>query len=215
MDNEVLFHVLSLVPVFLIAIGALVGFFRFGNIDRNQRLLLLLMVVAIIVELVSRYRWSQRLNTFPVFHVYAIVEYLILARIYSNSFKDILLGSLIRKSMIFMIVYTLLNAFFWQPLTTPNTNVTTVNSIVFVGLALFWFFRILNELRYQYIERSSFFWINIGVLTYFSGSLVIFSFADWLDDIEFSDSVSVWIIHLILNIIHYLCFNIALWMKPE
>ena len=70
-------------------------------------------------------------------------------------------------------------------------------------------------MRYTQIERSAMFWTNIGVLVYFASSLVMFIYLTWLVPVNYHDVSNLLLVNVFFNTIHYLCFNIALWMDPE
>lgn len=114
-----------------------------------------------------------------------------------------------------MVIYALINVGLWQPLTTPNTNVIVVSSIIMIILSVGFFFMSLKRMQYQRIEQSAMFWISIGVLIYFASIFVMFTFLNWLISLNYENASDLFTMNRLLNIIHYLCFNIALWMKPE
>jgi hypothetical protein len=135
--------------------------------------------------------------------------------IFAKAFNNYMIGKAFRSSIAVICLFGVLNAAFWQPLTTPNTNVTIITSIILVIISLVLFFKILNDMRYRRIERSALFWVNIGVLIYFSSSFVLFNFSDWLIPVSVEQSIDIWMLHIFFNVVHYLTFNIALWMEPE
>jgi len=181
-----------------------------------QRLLLLLMFLALLVECLAYVmsKWGGY-SSYPIYHIYTVVEYVFLMQIFSQTVTSRIFSRILRFSVPLFGLFALLNIVLWQPLNEPNTNATILTSIIMVIVAVSWFFLTLNEMRYSRIEKSSAFWICVGVLIYFSSSIVLFGFGNRLIEIELVDSISVWVIHILFNMIHYLCFNIALWMDPE
>lgn len=206
---------LAYVPIGIIFTGALVGLIRFDRLGSAQKFLLTLLVLAFLAEAVSFYLSRSSSNSYPVFHLYALLEYGLLALIYSRGFKSIGLSKVLMSSVFLMVVYAILNVIFFQPLTVPNTNVTIVSSVIMIVVSVLFFFRVLNEMRYAQIEKSAMFWISIGVLIYFASSLIMFFYLTGIAPAVLGDVEVVIMVNIFFNIIHYLCFNIALWMDPE
>ncbi|WP_422356697.1 hypothetical protein [Roseivirga pacifica] len=203
------------VPLAIMAIGMLVGILKFQRLGQAQRSVIILMGLALLVEVLSLTLSKKSFNTVFIFHVYAPIEYCLLAWVFVKTSFDRRGQKALYLSMALIFLLAIANLLFWQSYNELNTNVIIVSSITLVVISVLSFFRILNKMVYTKIEKSSFFWINIGVLTYFSSSIVLFVFGDWLTQLDLEYSINVWLIHIFFNIIQYLCFNIALWMDPE
>jgi hypothetical protein len=59
------------------------------------------------------------------------------------------------------------------------------------------------------------FWINISVLTYFSGAFVLFHVANDLIPEPLKIRGVIWGVHSLFNIVHYSLYAVALWIVPE
>ncbi len=215
MTSQKLLEYWNLLPMGLMGLAILLGIVRLKKLGLVQKWILLLVFVALLSEMISRIIWKNSGNTFPVFHIYALIEYSILAMVFAKGFLDDMCARTFRSSIVIVGLFGIANIIFWQPLTTANTNVTTVTSVLLIISSVALFFKILNDMRYKKIQKSALFWVNIGVLTYFSSSFILFNFADWLMPVSVEHSIDVWMLHIFFNVIHYLTFTIALWMKPE
>jgi hypothetical protein len=215
LNKEALFEQISLIPLGLMLLSILTGLYRIRNLGKAQKVILSLVIVSLITEIISRLFWSWDKNTFPIFHIYALIEYCLLIWIFMIAFDVARIRKVLWLSILIIWGFGIINVLFFQPLKEPNTNVTTSASIIYITMSVTYFFWVLSKMKYKRIEQSALFWFNIGVLAYFSGSLLLFSFADWLAHNSILDTINVWVVHIILNFIHYLCFNIALWMDPE
>lgn len=199
----------------LLIVGVVVGITKFSRLGKAQKLLTSLMLAALIAETCSFILRKSGNTNYPIFHIYVIVEFALFTRIYASQIKNIRWIRLLRWSVILMLIYALVNVFFWQSLSSPNTNVTTVYSLVMILLSAQWFFMILREMKYDSLFRSSFFWINNGVLLYYSSSFVLFVFMFRVSNLDYHQIEIILYLNMFFNLIHYLCFNIALWMNPE
>lgn len=203
------------VPLAIMAIGLLVGIFKSPSLGHAQRSVTVLMGLALLVEVLSLTLSKKSLNTVFIFHIYAPIEYGLLAWVFIKTSFDRKGQKALYLSIVLVCLLAVANLLFWQSYNELNTNVIITSSIALVVVSVLSFFRILNKMVYTKIEKSSFFWINIGVLIYFSSSIVLFVFGDWLTQLDLEFSINVWLIHIFFNTIQYLCFNIALWMDPE
>lgn len=206
---------LYMIPMVLIGLGFLSGLFRWKTIGYVQKVVTCLLGLTLVVELISRSLWKLEINTYPLFHIYAPIQYSILTWAYIKIFDFTMFNLILKLSIPLFLVYSLMNTIFWQPLTIPNSNVTTALSIIMVSLSVCFYFRLLSQMKYKQLERSAVFWLNNGIVVYFAGSLLMFVYGEWLVDKENMISINIWLTHVFFLAIHYLCFNIALWMKPE
>lgn len=214
MDKATLYNIILAIPIGLIFLGLITGAAKFNKLGLSQKLLVFSLCFTFITEVISRILIELVITNYIVFHIYAVIEFAFMATILSLHLSHSE-RKLIRVGIVLMVVFAVINLCFFQGVRELNTNVITASSIGLVLLSVLVFFRILSKMVYTKIEKSSFFWINIGVLTYFSSSIVLFVFGDWLTQLDLEYSINVWLIHIFFNIIQYLCFNIALWMDPE
>lgn len=209
------YQVLAFVPLVIMLFGVIVGFIKFTTLGPIQRLVVFLMSLALIADLTSYLLMKAEISTYPVFHFYAPFEYSLLILVFVQFFKRSKIKRLLYLSIPAVWGWALSNMMFWQDITTANTNVTSVLSLTLVLMSVLAFFKILSETIYSRIERSSFFWVITAIIIFFSSSFLLFAYSNWLKPISVENAMNVWLLHVFFNIIHYLCFNIALWMDPE
>lgn len=215
MNNKDIFTILALIPQGLILSGIVIGLFRSKKLGMVQRLLVLMLIITGLVEVVSEVLWRNGVNNYALFHIYAILEFSVLMLIYRSTFKEQLIRKSLKAAIFVFVVFGAVNALFFQSLQEPNTHVITTSSILLVGLSVWFLFRVLNDMRYDRLEKSAMFWINIGVFTYFSSSFVLFNFGEELVPYSIESTINVWTLHIFFNVLHYIAYCIALWMKPE
>jgi hypothetical protein len=111
-----------------------------------------------------------------------------------------------------MLVLLLGHAYFLfarETLTTGDRNVP--QNVVYTIFSLLFFYKLMRELPTVHIQRLPIFWINAGVLIYYSGTLLLWIFTDYLIRVFNQDYVYFMIFHNFLTIIKYLFFAIGLW----
>ena len=215
MSNSALFTLTSWIATISIFFGVVIGLIRFQKLGYAQRCLVFLMAGALLIEVAAKSLMFYKKPTYPVFHIYAVIEYLLLALVFIKAFKLKVVNQFGRASILLFIVFAVLNAVYVQPITTPNTNVVTVSGSIFIAASIVFLYRTLNHMTYTHIEQSALFWIITGVLIYFSSTVIMFVFLAKLTPVSMELMGTVLVLNASFNIIHYLCFNIALWMDPE
>ncbi len=215
MTHQSLFITISHIAEASIVLGVLIGFLRLKKLGPCQKELLIVLVVALLAEVFTRLLVVYEMTTYPVFHFYAVIEYGLLALIFARAFEGTKLARMLKWSILVMMGYALLNVYLWQPLSEPNTNVVLVSGVVLITMSTVFLFRTLNRMVYRHIEKSALFWISISVLMYFASTILMFAFLTRLIPVDMEITGSVLVLNAVFNIVHYICFGIALWMKPE
>ena len=87
----------------------------------------------------------------------------------------------------------------------------SVEAILLSVYALVSFLFIMRKLLFENILSEPFFWINSGVLFYFSGSLLVFAFSNYFLTFEPSNQYVLWSIPQFLNIFYNILICIGFW----
>lgn len=120
-----------------------------------------------------------------------------------------------RSVMALFVMFALINTLFFQSLEEFNSHVTFVESLSLIVFAILYFYKMLRALEHRRLERVPMFWINMSVLTYFSGALILFHVANELIPLPLEERGAIWGTHAVFNIVHYFLYGVALWVKPE
>ncbi len=189
-------------PVIAIAL-----FWKVPPKTEEMKVLRMLVIISFLFDLTGMALSFQRLNTYAVGNVFYLVQTLLLILLYKPKVRPL-------EKFFFPIaaVFTILffiNFFFIQGYKVLDTTTITVSAIIFVGLALFYFLDLLKNLPEVYVHRIPMVWINIGVLVYFAGNLLVFLFNDYFI------MTTTWIVHNMLNITKNLFFTIAIWQSQR
>ncbi|MBQ4801604.1 hypothetical protein J8L88_01985 [Aquimarina sp. MMG015] len=213
--NEGFFKFLGNVSSFIVIIPLLLATYRFKKLNKVQIRLLYLLVLVLIVESISNMLWRQKINNLPVYHFYAVIEFLLIINIYR-----IVLSKIFPKQFFIILgitftVFAITNTLFFQNLNTFNSNVTTLLGIIVIFLSLSYFYALLKEVKYNALETNPMFWINAGFLIYFSSNLILFFINNNMFQGSTEASYLVWGLHAIVNIVLTIFYTIALWVNPK
>jgi hypothetical protein len=197
-----------------LALALLVGLFRFKRLAYEQRLLYYLVVTASAAELLSEILWRLKVNNLFLNHFYAVAEFSILGMLYARHLDGLIKPIYIRGVVLAFGLLALINVIFFQGLETFNSNVTFAESLLLILLAMLYFYKLLRYLEHRVLQHVPMFWINMSVLTYFSGALILFHVANELIPLPKDEIEAIWGTHALFNIVHYALYVVALWVKP-
>lgn len=149
----------------------------------------------------------------PVANIFILTEFLLISAIYKNEiFKKndkLFYGFVVFLSSVFVI------GVFTQDETIFKLNTTGAGLFYFsyIIYAIAGFFTILKKQQVLFIERSSFFWVNVALLLYASGSVLTLLFHNYLDERFF---LFLWhICFRVLNISKNVILAVALSRKTS
>ncbi len=212
--NEQFYENLSLVSTFLIVVPFAVACVRWRRLVKTQKRLACLVAVVAIVELVANLLWRQYINNHPVYHVYSILEFLIILSIYSSYFDRTRINKVFFILGTSFTLFALANMLLWQSPLEFNSNVTLTSSALIIMLSLSSFYRMLIGPVYTTLHLIPIFWISAGLLLYFSSNIVLFYLGSRVE-LTYEDSLPIWGLHSIFNCLLILFFTVALWIQPK
>jgi hypothetical protein len=104
------------------------------------------------------------------------------------------------------------NAIFIEGLNTYPSISNTVLSLLLIVLSLSYFYQLLTRQEFIHIDKQGLFWINAGVLFYFSINIFLFML---FNKISKSAQADFNMIQSITNIIANLLYSVGLLCKPQ
>ncbi len=193
-----------------VLIPFLIGIKNYRLYGKDLRVLTIFMGVSVLTEILAYSFFYQGKNNYPFLHVFTIIEFAALTYIYSLHLRTILSYKVILVLVLSFILYSVLNSIFIQSIYQFNTYARGVEFILLILFALLYFYTIyINEV--SSITKVPMFWINLGVLVYYTSSFFVVLVMNQL----FPQMKFLWGVHNILLVTHYTLFSIALWIKPK
>lgn len=199
----------------LLGISLLIGCLRFRRLSNDQFTLWLLVVFAAVTELISRVLWSFKVSNLFLYHIYCVAEFSLLIILYRRNLKGLIHPHFFTSLIAAFILFAVVNTLFFQNLRQFNSNVMFVECLVLIILSILYFFKELRDLEHRNLEKVPMFWINASVITYFSGTLVLFYAVNDLIPVPLKDQGIVWGVHALFNIFHYGLYSVALGIKGK
>jgi len=207
------------VLVSLLPVG--VGVRYLGRANATQRWLTALVVFAAATEVTSMLvsQWLRQ-PTIVILHVFSVVEFLLLLRIYQ--LNGVISRDWTWPALLLIPALGLASALQWDAVAEYRHNATlrSTECVVLTGLALRYFFTssqaVTKLVKYQpaQLGSSPMFWVNTAVLLYFPAALFIFLFSQWYATPGDPYGLMAYAVQAILSIVKSILFTIALWKRP-
>lgn len=213
-DYKILFY-FTFSSIFSSLIPFITGVIRFKHRSNDLKLLCILSILAFLLDSISQLNPSVANLSINLF---SLLEFLSLIYIYRNSFQF----STNSKISILLVIFIYLCLFSAEILLSTkielNSYSLTFTSLLFIVIAVRFFYLLIRDLPTDKIQRLPMFWINTGVLIYFAGGLFLFAMRNYLIEAFHDNQTMYWSFHNFLNIVKNLLFAVALWQdlrKPK
>jgi hypothetical protein len=175
--------------------------FALKKLNRYQTVIVILITVSFLTDLITWYLIRGR-NYFFL-HIYGILEALILLYFYSlvlGKSRAVVYG----VALLYGLFYAV-NSVWWE-YGVFNTYARSIECLIMIGLAFSLFYQFYKEENDIFIDQSPLFWMNIAILTYFSGAFFSFILSK-----EILSGPLPWMLHNVCNALKNILFSIALW----
>jgi hypothetical protein len=164
----------------IVSILSYLAALRTGEAYVKMILLYLLLVLSTTLAAIYFTVVARVSNNLFLFHVYTPLEYIILSLLYYNILSDKRSKKAILISIPVLTCLSILFSLFVQKIDSNNSYITIIESTLIIFWALLFFREILLLQHITALEHSPLFWINVGILFYFIGSLIIEGMLDYM-----------------------------------
>jgi hypothetical protein len=197
----------GLLPVIAAAIN-------FRHLNTTLKLAAAFFIISALFDIMEwlvliRYLTNAYRTSAPFLHLFILLSLIFYGAIYYRSFNSRALKTttLIMETaaLAIIIFYTIKNSI-WNYPSFSNT----VLSIFLIPISLLYFYQLLNPKEFVHIEKQPMFWINSGVLIYFSINVFLFMLFELIDN-----KSNYYMIHSVTNTVTNLLFAIGLFCKPQ
>jgi len=154
--------------------AVIVGLYNLRQKDKPVKIMVLLLCITLASELTAYWAAVKFQNNMFVYHIFAPVQLLILAKYFDE------IEPYLKKQKVGIIVGivgilgTIINTYFYQSINTLNSNFLLFEGLIIMGLSLYTFRRILNTETIN-IYRYPYFWFNIILVFFWSVTYTIWA----------------------------------------
>ncbi len=209
-------RIIAKVSAYIILIPTILAIMRLRDGDREQRLLSLLIFSSLFVELTALIIGlsGEGENNLFLLHIFTVIEFTLLTLIFQPHVKVLIPKKAIHFLIAAFFLFAVINSLFFESIQQFNAFGRALEGLLIIFLDLLCLVLILKTLKIKQPECSPLIWISIGTLIYFSGSLFVFIFSNYVLSSQ-SVSVTIWGIHAFMSIVLNLFYTVALWVKPK
>lgn len=194
-----------LVPLFI-------GISMSRRMDDYVKILIMGLLISAFTDCINLFFRRNHLPTAILFHIYTVLEFFVLALLYKHLFHKERIKKNINIIILLFFVFKILDITFFTSIWESDTLAMTLESVLMIIFGILYFDQVLKEMVIPNLEKYPVFWINSGILIYFSGSLFLFLFSDFIFSTQTS-YWSFWSIHSTLTITKNALFSIGLWLQ--
>jgi hypothetical protein len=151
-------------------------------------------------------------NSIFLMHLYDLMAVVFFTLIYYKAFNKVIFKKITLALGAISLLVVICNALFIEGLLVYPSISNTVLSLLMIPLSLGYFYELLTRQEFVHIEKQGMFWINAGVLFYFS--ILIFLFMLY-NKISHADRNDYYMLQSVTNIIANLLYSVGLLCKPQ
>jgi hypothetical protein len=119
------------------------------------------------------FKYAGVTNNLYLFHISTPLEYVLIALMYKNAISGSWLKKLVYWSIpVFVSLCVIFSSFIEKP-DTNNSYMVIVESVLLILISLFFLRETLLLQQVGNLKRYPMFWISVGVLAYYLGTLLI------------------------------------------
>jgi hypothetical protein len=188
---------------------------QFRGHTPEMRVFFYYLLIAFATHLLSYLLWKLKVNNYPVMHVYTVAEYLVLLWFFQLLLNIFLHRQVFITLMIIFPAFSVINSIFIEPVHSFNSYSRSIEALIFIFLSVCWFVKTVSEEDSRPPGNTAYYYIVSGLLVYFSGSLVLFSFGAYIETFTLRFRVNIWLLHTLLLTILYLLLTAGLWKQKK
>jgi uncharacterized membrane protein YuzA (DUF378 family) len=167
-----------------------------------------------IFELVTVFV-RQCLHTSPLWvaNLFVITEFIYISLYYKKRIihHPIIYNTFAIATTIFFIVYTI-----YRGVMDFNTFGSSFLFLIYIIYGIAGLYTLLVKQQDMFLEKSAFFWANVGFIVYASGSFLLLLFRYYLQEQDLKLFNTLWVIVMpLLNILKNIFFSVSFTKKRE
>jgi hypothetical protein len=186
--------------------------YNYRHLDKVLKIAAVFLLVSAVFDLVLRLTMGMGIgNNHPVIYIFIVISILFFAAIYYYAFFSPILKKAILILSAVALLITLFNVIFIESIWDYPSLSITVLGVLLIFFSLAYFYQLLNRQEFVHIEKQGLFWINTGVLFYFSINLFLFMLFRQI----LLKHPEYYMIHDVTNIITNVLYSVGLLCKPQ
>jgi hypothetical protein len=187
--------------------------YSYKHLDKVLKIAAVYFLVSVLSDLVLQLMKTIGVKSnWPALHIYIALSMLLLGAMYFYAFFNPVLKRIALVLSGLALAFILANMLFIEGLFDYPSLANTVLSITVLCLSLLYFYQLLSRQEFVHIEKQSLFWINAGMLFYFSINIFLFML---FKRMLLEHREGYYMINNITNTIANVLFTVGLLCKPQ
>lgn len=181
----------------------------------SGRIILIYLILILVTSIASIYVLvvAKLNNNLFIFHLFTPIQYLLLSLLYSHEIASNRIKRIINYSIPLFIVLSILFSLFVQKLTDNNSVITIIESIGLITWPLLFLKQTLELQKVNSLLGFPMFWISVGILFYFVGTLITQGMLDYLIKHDMEIAQKVFLFTYIFKYLLFIMLSIGAWSR--
>jgi len=191
----------------------LAALYNYRQLDSVLKLFVLFCLVSFSFDLFEMTLSELKVkNNCPVFHLYDVVAVLFYTVIYYRAFYESIFKRIALLLGATALAAVICNAAFIEKIWTYPSISNTVLCMMMIVLSLTYFYQLLTRQEFVHIDKQALFWINTGILFYFSINIFLFMLYNKISKDVRND---YYMLQSVTSVIGNLLYSVGLLCKPQ
>jgi len=184
---------------------------RYKQTGEYGKFIILLMALWLIISATAIYlfKYAGVKNNLYLFHISTPIEYVLICLIYMNAISGAWLKKFVYWSMpVYVLLCIIFSSFIEKP-DTNNSSTGVIESVLLVLISLLFLRETLVLQQVEDLKRYPMFWISVGVLAYYLGTLLIEGLYNYLVSRSIELATKVYKIEHVFKYLLFVLFIVA------
>lgn len=197
---------------FVILVPLTIGLLGFKRLRPEAKSVFWLVAFSFATDAYSRALWIFQEPNLFISHFSSIIEFAIICWAFSLVLREWIGLKFFYALVLVFALTSIANSVFIQPIHTNNSYAKALEYSLIIILSILYFFKLSKDVSVLKLERDSFFWFNAGALIYYSGSLFIFLYSNYILKYSVDLGMRIWFVHALFYLVYNICLSVSLWM---
>jgi hypothetical protein len=205
-------NIISWIAVGIPVLPWVAGMLRYRLLSQAQRIMVWLMAAFISLSLINELLTHYTTDLLPMYHLYSVIEAAGFLWIFHARPSRVIPRTVWISLQSAMVAVFAGNLLLGGSLFEFPVVFRTCENVLLSGLVVYFFFRVISEMKILRLEREFLFWVALGIMILFPGNLLLDVFGAGVR-LRFDVYWDVWTIRSVLIIIAYPIFTIGILCK--
>jgi hypothetical protein len=162
-----------------------------------------------LLTFLSYYLWVKKENNILILNINTIFELIFLSLMYAVCFRRT--AQWIISILTVLVLGFGISVFITQGNSTLHSNTKTAESILIIIFSTMYFIKLLNMPAKKPLNGAPMFWINCGLLVYFSAGLFLFALSNKINKLQPEIVHFIWGLDMLFTLASYTLLIIGIW----